>query len=79
MLKFAILKIVTGRDPGTVIALEYDSDQLKSKLSTRVRDYLSAKDSFWSKKYSKEEVIEAVGGAFDAVVNEIKQETITLV
>lgn len=76
-LRFAILQTV--RDNTAKVVLEYDQDILLHKLRAGVRNNLMPLQKFYKKRFTDEEVKEAVGKAFDELISEFKQETVRLV
>lgn len=76
-LRFAILQTV--RDNQAKVVLEYDQDILLLKLRAGVRNNLMPLQRWNKKKFTDEEVKEAVGQAFDELIKEFKDETVRLV
>lgn len=76
MLRFAILKTVSTNQEEVV--LEYQEDQLNSRLRRRVREFLLNKNKLF-KRFTLAEIDEAVDSSFDDLITEFKEETVKLV
>ena len=79
MLRFSILKDV-GKGQEKVV-IEYDEKQILSRLQARIAEKLS-EGSLLSKKpkfkHSRAAIHIAVGDAFNGLVTEFKEKTVTL-
>ena len=78
MLRFAILKQLGGTGKDSKVVLEYDEEQLLSRLQARVREGLAEKETFLKHMWTKAQVAKAVDGAFRDLVSEFKEETIKI-
>ena len=76
MLRFAILKQIGGKNDKVV--LEYDAEQLLSRLQARVREGLSEKETFLKHSWSKVQVAKVVEKAFNGLVAKFKEETVKI-
>ena len=76
MLRFAILKTVSTNQEEVI--LEYQEGQLNSRLRRRVRESLLSKNKL-IKRFTPEEIDEAINSSFKDLVSEFKEETIKLV
>lgn len=76
MLRFAILKTVSTNQEE--IVLEYQESQLNSRLRRRVREFLLSKNKLF-KRFTPEEIDEAVDSSFNDLATEFKEETVRLV
>lgn len=76
MLRFAILKTVSTNQEEVV--LEYQENQLNNRLRRRVREFLLSKNKLF-KRFTPEEIDEAVDSSFNDLATEFKEETVRLV
>lgn len=76
MLRFAILKTISANQEEVV--LEYQESQLNSRLRRRVREFLLSKNRF-IKRFTSEEIDEAINSSFEELVKEFKEETVKIV
>ena len=89
MLRFAILRdigevevpatdVVRGKANRYTVVLEYVEAQLLSRLQARVRENLIGHERWHTHTFSKDQVKEALDKAFNELVKEFKEKTITL-
>lgn len=75
-LRFAILKQVGDGDEKVV--LEYDQDQILDRLNRRTRENLSALERVTKRKFTKDEIAQALKSAMGGLVAEFKEKTVTI-
>lgn len=75
MLRFAILKMVGENEE---VALEYNENQILNRLQARVRENLSENETVIKRRWTKDEVKNALSKAFRELIAEFKEKTITL-
>jgi len=73
-ITFAILKKIEGDD---TTVLQYDEEMISGRLPKLVLENLPLQ-SVLKRKYSREEVKEAVSAAWGVLVTEFKQETLKI-
>ena len=76
MLRFAILKTVGDKESSVV--LEYSAEQILSRLQARLRENLIKTETIIKLKHPKDEIEKAFTDAFNGLVAEFKEKTVTL-
>lgn len=76
MIRFVILKEI-GDGEGKIV-LEYDSDQILSRVQARVKEQLAEKETAIKHKFSKDEIAGAITISWKDLITEFKRKTITL-
>ena len=71
-LRFAILK-----DAGEIV-LQYEENQILNRLQARVRENLRETETVIKRRWTKEEVKNALTKAFKELIAEFKEETVKL-
>ncbi len=75
MLRFAILKTVGEEEQ---IVLEYNENQILSRLQARMREKMSERETYLKHSFNKAEVNGFLGEAFPELIAEFKEKTVTL-
>jgi len=76
MIRFAIIKDIGKAEARTV--LEYDSDQICTRMQARVREQLTNKETVIKHKFTQEEVKAAIAISWNDLVAEFKEQTLVL-
>ena len=61
------------------LVLEYDEEQVLSRLQARVRENLSADETYFRHRWNKAFVQKSVDKAFRELITEFKEDTVKLV
>lgn len=77
MLRFAILQTLETEKNSVV--LEYQEEQVLTRLQARTKENLADKESKFKSRHTKDQVAEALAKAFNDLVTEFKEKTVTLV
>jgi len=75
MLRFAILKTVNATD--VAVVLEYDADQIKSRLVSRIIENIVDTEST-KRKHSKDVIKASLVRAWDGLVTEFKANSVRI-
>ena len=92
MIRFAIFKKVAETAEGQKVVLEYDENQILSRLQARMREKMSETETItvithrWPRKdeviikntWDKDEVAKFLGQAFPGLIAEFKEKTVSL-
>jgi hypothetical protein len=76
-LRLAILKEISNKDAACII-LEYSEEQLVKKLKGGILRQLVKTESWYKKKWSREEILCALENSWEELVSEFKEETVKL-
>jgi len=76
MIRFAIIKDIGNSEARTM--LEYDSDQICTRMQARVREQLTNKETAIKHKFTKAEVKAAIAISWNDLVSEFKEQTLVL-